>query len=162
MNEIIFGDPGPGRGIRPGRLLIRKTRKNPKKKTRNHERDNFRGSGPGPRDPSRKASDPEKPGKKSQEKKTRNHEREIFFGDPGPGRRDPSRKASDPENPEKNPKKKRPETMNERFFSGIRAQGRGIRPGRLLIRKTRKNPKKKTRNHEREIFRGSGPGPRDP
>ncbi|CAD6193325.1 unnamed protein product [Caenorhabditis auriculariae] len=86
MNERFFGDPGPGRGIRPGRLLIRKTRKNPKKKTRNHEREIFRGSGPGPRDPSRKASDPEKPGKKSQEKKTRNHEREIFFGDPGPGR----------------------------------------------------------------------------
>ncbi|CAD6193319.1 unnamed protein product [Caenorhabditis auriculariae] len=51
MNERFFGDPGPGRGIRPGRLLIRKTRKNPKKKTRNHEREIFRGSGPGPRDP---------------------------------------------------------------------------------------------------------------
>ncbi|CAD6193315.1 unnamed protein product [Caenorhabditis auriculariae] len=48
--------------------------------------------------------------------------------------------------------------MNERFF-GDRAQAAGIRPGRLLIRKTRKNPKKKTRNHEREIFRGSGPRP---
>ncbi|CAD6193316.1 unnamed protein product [Caenorhabditis auriculariae] len=69
-----------------------------------------------------------------------------------------SRKASDPENPEKNPKKKRPETMNERFF-GDPGPGRRIRPGRLLIRKTRKNPKKKTRNHEREIFRGSGPEP---
>ncbi|CAD6193312.1 unnamed protein product [Caenorhabditis auriculariae] len=118
----------------------------------------FRGSGPGPRDPSRKASDPEKPGKKSQEKKTRNHEREIFFGDPGPGRGIRPGRLLIRKNPEKNPKKKRPETMNEIFF-GDPGPGRGIRPGRLLIRKNpEKNPKKKTRNHEREIFFGD-PGP---
>ncbi|CAD6193306.1 unnamed protein product [Caenorhabditis auriculariae] len=86
MNERFFGDPGPGRGIRPGRLLIRKTRENPKKKTRNHEREIFRGSGPGPRDPSRKGSGPENP--KNPKKKTRNHEREIFRGS-GPGPQDP-------------------------------------------------------------------------
>ncbi|CAD6193308.1 unnamed protein product [Caenorhabditis auriculariae] len=89
MNEIIFGDPGPGCGIREilvleriqkdeqqkdeqqvqERLLIRKDpEKNPKKKRPETMNEIiFRGSGPGPRDPSRKASDPENP-EKSQEK----------------------------------------------------------------------------------------------